>query len=442
MRSVLFAILTILAVPAVATAQISVVDSQGYALALTSSRTTEGITISSGADVLVVDLSVYGNTSWTGVGLSLSGTAMTQATAEIPSSGIKTDTAIYYLDNPGSGSFTLSGSFNNSTATILDYYTLSGVNTGIAPIVGSTNVTGSATTASLVISTSTNAFCAINQSVYKGATAYSYNASYPLTYPAALAGGSVGNLSAGDGYIQELGGGTNSISATVNANHGANHAISVVAFTTSPISVPAQWIGGSGNWSAGGNWSTGIVPTNSIPGAKFAQSGTASETITLDGAVQLGTLQIGGSNTNGNGTVSYSITGANTITLSNSASGLLVYSGITDTQMISSNLSGISGVTLMGNDLGGGQLILSGSNDYSGGTVVEAGTLIVNTSSALPDGTSLTVGSGGTFIFDPSVSGAPAMVESAARVESVPEPGTLVLLTVAIAILAWRRYGW
>ncbi len=58
---------------------------------------------------------------------------------------------------------------------------------------------------------------------------------------------------------------------------------------------------------------------------------------------------------------------------------------------------------------GNGTQILSGDNTYSGGTFVEAGTLILNDSAALPDGSSLTVGAGGTFIFDPSVAGSPAI---------------------------------
>ena len=83
----------------------------------------------------------------------------------------------------------------------------------------------------------------------------------------------------------------------------------------------------------------------------------------------------------------------------------------------SSGVLGISGnvsddgdqrsLTLAGD--GSGQLILSGSNNYGGGTTVGAGTLIVNNSAALPDGSSLTVGAGGTFIFDPSMAGAPAV---------------------------------
>jgi len=92
---------------------------------------------------------------------------------------------------------------------------------------------------------------------------------------------------------------------------------------------------------------------------------------------------------------------------------------------------------------GSGRLTLSGDDTYSGGTTVDAGTLIAASSSALRGGTSLTVGAGGTFIFDPSQATAPP----ASSAVAVPEPGTLVLLAVGaigLACYVWRnkKRGW
>jgi autotransporter-associated beta strand protein len=95
---------------------------------------------------------------------------------------------------------------------------------------------------------------------------------------------------------------------------------------------------------------------------------------------------------------------------------------------------------------GEGSLILSGSNDsYSGGTTVEAGTLIATSHGAIPAGTSLIVGAGGTFLFDPTQAFAPVSGNAAAAphgLTAVPEPGSLALLGAAAilaAAAAWRR---
>jgi len=93
---------------------------------------------------------------------------------------------------------------------------------------------------------------------------------------------------------------------------------------------------------------------------------------------------------------------------------------------------------------GGGTLVLTGSNSYSGGTSVECGVLEITDASALPGGTSLTVDSGGTFVFDPSYGedGSPAastMLAPAAI--AVPEPSTLVLLGVAALVAAFKIAG-
>ena len=94
---------------------------------------------------------------------------------------------------------------------------------------------------------------------------------------------------------------------------------------------------------------------------------------------------------------------------------------------------------------GTGQLILGGTNSFTGGTYIDPGTLIVNNSSAIPDGTSLTVGAGGVFIFDPmvyvgsSVESSPA--HAAGGVAAVPEPGTIILLAAGLVagFVVWRR---
>jgi hypothetical protein len=72
---------------------------------------------------------------------------------------------------------------------------------------------------------------------------------------------------------------------------------------------------------------------------------------------------------------------------------------------------------------------------------------VVAAGSALPSGTSLTIGAGGTFVFDPSVAGAPVSggqavaASPAGSVAAVPEPGTVALLIAGLAVGfgVWRK---
>ena len=105
---------------------------------------------------------------------------------------------------------------------------------------------------------------------------------------------------------------------------------------------------------------------------------------------------------------------------------------------LSGNISGSGGLTIVGN----GELVLTGTdNTYSGGTVVDSGTLIIASNGGIPD-EGLTIGAGGTFIFDPSVvANDDSLTASRGQgVAPVPEPGTLVLLVAGMAVrIGWRR---
>jgi fibronectin-binding autotransporter adhesin len=104
------------------------------------------------------------------------------------------------------------------------------------------------------------------------------------------------------------------------------------------------------------------------------------------------------------------------------------------------NLSGPGGLT---KDTGG-KVVLSGSNSYAGGTVVKAGTLIAGNANALPNGTSLTVGAGGVFVFDPSQSASGAVAAAipavaAASTASSPIVVAIAPATIPVATLAVSR---
>ena len=225
----------------------------------------------------------------------------------------------------------------------------------------------------------------------------------------------------------------------------------------------ATWTSTSGSlWSDQTHWTDGnglqgvpgLAGSNGHDSAAFASSGSVTS-IDLTGVnPNLAALSFSTSN--------YTLSGGSLTLQSNSgAATVTVASG---TQSIGSALflagsvdiapAGGSELSISGNihELSAGQsltlsdngtLILSGSNDYSGGTVVEAGTLIAASNTALLDGSVLTVGAGGTFIFDPTAAAAPSASPQVrpAGVEAVPEPGTLVLLLAALWSAAiYRRF--
>ena len=153
-----------------------------------------------------------------------------------------------------------------------------------------------------------------------------------------------------------------------------------------------------------------------------------SNTYTGPTAVSAGTLQIG------NGGSGASIGSTSGVSIGGNATLVFNLSG---SATFSPVISGSGNLT----QTGGGTLILSGTDTYTGGTNVEAGRLIATSNAALPDGSSLTVGAGGVFIFDPSQAGSPAAGTSIAAsrgavVAAVPEPGTLLLLSVAGVVAA------
>ena len=83
-------------------------------------------------------------------------------------------------------------------------------------------------------------------------------------------------------------------------------------------------------------------------------------------------------------------------------------------------------------------------DSYSGGTTFEASTLIAASNMALANGTSLTVGPGGLFLFDPTQGVAGLAWSEAASITAVSEPGTIAILLAALSIWGaaiYRRFG-
>ena len=252
----------------------------------------------------------------------------------------------------------------------------------------------------------------------------------------------------------------------------------IVPYTGAQVfSGSGRWAlsGTSGTWNDNSHWTAVGGGVGAAPGTFAGFTGdtaildTSGGTVSLDGiAPQLAGLTFGG-------TSGYTIlqgSGTSQLTLGSSGSSALVAVAggnhtisapillggnlaVNTTGGASLELSGdiqeaaTSSLTLSGN----GQLILSGSNSYTGGTTVNGGTLLIVDSDALPAGQSLSIGSGGTLIFDAGLAPSPGPSlladrtvtpgASPAAVAAVPEPGSFVLLAVAalVGAMASRRHG-
>ena len=272
-----------------------------------------------------------------------------------------------------------------------------------------------------------------------------------------------------------------SLNTTINlASHGENLPGKIdqpvsLTYTANVFSGSGRWTGTNGGTSWGGSNSTNWTDANNSgvragPGmfqsfndtAIFDDTGSTNS-ITLDRASPTLAALVFSTTSGKSCTLAQGSGGTLNLNNGSNAASVTVLSG---THAISAPItlssSGSFGPTLGtqltlsgdisdgGNGLSlsltdSGTLILSGTNNtYSGGTYVESGTLYVQNSGALPDGSSLTVGAGGTFIFDPTVTGASmdaTALHVASQINPVPEPGTIALLLAALwSAAVYRRF--
>ena len=220
------------------------------------------------------------------------------------------------------------------------------------------------------------------------------------------------------------------------------------------------WTGGSGNggWTTPGNWASGTGFPGSGAAIVLGSAQTTGGTVDLLSAgpivshlvfegshtIKVMSTAIGGGQLtldNGSFPAAIIVSGSGnaidaTVAITLNSDAWIMTSGSSDSLSIAGDIGNGTAAHGMTKD-GPGILVLSGSNSYTGGTNVDAGTLIAVSGTALPDGTSLTVGAGGTFIFDPSAAGSP--VSNSAAAVAVPDPGTLALLIAGAALLVMYR---
>ena len=273
------------------------------------------------------------------------------------------------------------------------------------------------------------------------ATAFDQFGNPMLTQPQfvwSLSGG--GSISSTGVFTPVYTTGTETIQATSGSVNGSD-------LVTLPG--PAQWAGASGaSWNSANSWtSTTFGTTAEGPGLRSVSGdGVVFNTAGGGGTVNLNGASPSVANLTFNSTASYTIatggTGGGTLQLANGSSPatltvsagshtisapLALGSNVTVVPAAGSQLTLSGGVSGAGESLtvnGQGTVVLGGTNGFSGGTTVSAGTLVLTTSSAIASGTSLTVGAGGTLIFNSTFNAAsnvtPATTSSDASATTAP----------------------
>ena len=124
----------------------------------------------------------------------------------------------------------------------------------------------------------------------------------------------------------------------------------------------------NGNWGTNNNWSGGWIANGSGYIADFSTINiTVNPTVTPDSARTIGGLRFGDTA----GAQTWTLSGANTLTLDAGGGNPPMIAVNQNTATISTPLAGSYGFT----KTGGGALTLSGANTYTGVTTVSAGTL-------------------------------------------------------------------
>ncbi len=223
------------------------------------------------------------------------------------------------------------------------------------------------------------------------------------------------------------------------------------AATLTVISVPiiGAWNSAVDSvWNSAANWSdsqgTGAPGFSGVAGDQATLNGVGVQVDLVAANPVIAALSFGGSAgnytvestgggqlqmSNGGGTATIGVAAGNqTISAAVQLTGNTVIDAAATTTLDISGAIGGAGSLTVGDSSGTytGTVVLGVANNYSGGTVVSSGTLAVAAAGALPAGQSLSIGPGGTFLFDPNVSLAPVSLGTAATATANPATASTV----------------
>ena len=175
--------------PAAARAAVTLTDPPStpwtYSNTSGSQALSQSFTVSPGADVLVVEIGMYDSSKTDTLAFSFGSQSFTATPVQQVSGngGNYLYSDIYYLYNPNPGTNSISFTLPSTAAECAyNAFTLSGANTGIAPISGGNDVGNGATTNSVTLSgtsaLSAGSFAAVDYSIRTYRSTYPGNPSY------------------------------------------------------------------------------------------------------------------------------------------------------------------------------------------------------------------------------------------------------------------------
>ena len=334
-----------------------------------SASISTNFTVTSGASVLVVSLYDQNNVSsdTTPSTLAWGSQTLSKAVGENNGRSLNADSDVYYLFNPTSGTHTITATASGGTnyAMARQVYTLSGVNTGVAPVTYGTNIAfGTNGSVALSSSTPVGAWAALSFSYgFDSASGTFILSTSGKTNYAQVQNTSVTNFEGDDvlmGSVSNLAAGASTISVGNAGGGGVQMALAVAVFAPGSGNVTPQFSGLSGHTITYGTTSvtlTGTVSTN----GNYLPSGTTI-TVTVDGNAQQTTID----DSTGDFSINYNAAsisvGTYTVTYTSAAATGFNAATNTSNSMIIDQLA----------------VVLSGSMVFDGSTTVPAADLTVD----------------------------------------------------------------
>jgi len=341
--------------------------------------TISNFSITSGADVLVVELADRDSAALalTNASITFNGQALT-GIAESSSQPSYRISYVFYLYNPSAttGSLVIHPNGTSVSEYVFNTFSLAGVDTTQAPLsLGADG--GSSKSASVSIpNVVAGSVAAMTQSIQPGSAPLSFTDTV-----GGIASGTVGpvwtkqsgsNLYGGGGYVTNLTAGTNVITGTWNAITSNKNALEAAVFAPLVLT-NVTWAGG-----VNGTWDTSTLNWNPTAGGATTHYVDGPVTVTFDntGLAQNNiTVQAGG-------------VGPSAVVIANTSGTYTIGGGIIGNNAVTS--------LLVNNP--GGAVVLSSTNNFVGGTTVTSGSMLTAGADAALAGGSVTV-NGGTVKF-------------------------------------------